>query len=56
MISNLIEYLKSSGMKGSKYTATNRPKSSDLFGFFRNDLNCLNDLNVLNQKVKDDFQ
>ena len=27
MISNLIDYLKRSGMKGSKYTATNRPKS-----------------------------
>jgi len=27
MISNLIDYLKSSGMKGSKYAATNRPKS-----------------------------
>lgn len=27
MISNLIDYLKSSGMKGSKYTATNRPKN-----------------------------
>jgi four helix bundle protein len=28
MISNLIDYLKRSGMKGSKYTAINRPKSS----------------------------
>jgi four helix bundle protein len=27
MISNLIDYLKSSGMKGSKYTTTNRSKS-----------------------------
>ena len=27
MISNLIDYLKRSGLKGSKYTATNRPKS-----------------------------
>ncbi len=27
MISNLIDYLKGSGMKGSKYTATKRPKS-----------------------------
>jgi four helix bundle protein len=27
MISHLIDYLKNSGMKGSKYTATNRPKS-----------------------------
>ncbi|HEX5019161.1 MAG TPA: four helix bundle protein [Candidatus Binatia bacterium] len=27
MISNLIDYLKTSGMKGSKYTATNRPKN-----------------------------
>jgi four helix bundle protein len=27
MISNLIDYLKRSGIKGSKYTATNRPKS-----------------------------
>lgn len=28
MISNLIDYLKHSGMKGSKYTATRRPKGS----------------------------
>ena len=28
MISNLIDYLKRSGMKGSKYTATNRSISS----------------------------
>jgi four helix bundle protein len=28
MISNLIDYLKHSGMKGSKYTATNRSISS----------------------------
>jgi four helix bundle protein len=27
MISNLIDYLKRSGLKGSKYTATNHPKS-----------------------------
>jgi len=27
MISNLIDYLKRSGMKGSKYTSINRPKS-----------------------------
>ena len=27
MISNLIDYLNRSGLKGSKYTATNRPKS-----------------------------
>ena len=27
MISNLIDYLKGSGMKGSKFTATNRPKN-----------------------------
>jgi len=27
MISNLIEYLKRSGMKGSKYTKANRSKS-----------------------------
>ena len=27
MISNLIDYLKRSGMKGSKYTATKRPES-----------------------------
>jgi hypothetical protein len=27
MISNLIDYLKRSGMKGSKYTATNREKA-----------------------------
>jgi four helix bundle protein len=28
MISNLIDYLKGSGMKGSKYTAVNYPKRS----------------------------
>jgi four helix bundle protein len=28
MISNLIDYLKRSGLKGSKYTTTNQPKSS----------------------------
>jgi four helix bundle protein len=28
MISNLIDYLKGSGMKGSKYTAVNHPKRS----------------------------
>ncbi len=28
MIGNLIDYLKCSGMKGSKYTATSRPKEA----------------------------
>jgi four helix bundle protein len=28
MIGNLIDYLKCSGMKGSKYTATSRPKET----------------------------
>jgi len=28
MIDNLIDYLKCSGMKGSKYTATSRPKAA----------------------------
>jgi four helix bundle protein len=28
MISNLIDYLKRGGLKGSKYTTTNQPKSS----------------------------
>src|ERR1041384_76069 len=28
MIGNLIDYLKCSGMKGSKYTATSRPKKT----------------------------
>src|SRR6185503_7291407 len=30
MISNLIDYLKGSGMKGSKFTATIRPKNPSL--------------------------
>jgi four helix bundle protein len=44
MISNLIDYLKSSGMKGSDKSS----KKSELFDSFRDGLNYLNDLNVLN--------
>ena len=49
MISNLIDYLKRSGMKGSKYT-TISAKKYFAFDFFRTVLNGLNDLNVLNLK------
>ncbi len=47
MISNLIDYLKGSGMKGSKFTATNRPKNPSL-STPSETFELLNDLNGLN--------
>jgi hypothetical protein len=48
MISNLIDYLKRSGMKDQIYS-DKASRKSDLFGPFRDVLNDLNGLNGLNK-------
>ena len=51
MISNLIEYLKRSGMKGSKFTTSNQAKNSKP-SIPSETLNDLNDLNGLNSEIR----
>jgi hypothetical protein len=48
MISNLIDCLKTRRSERIKIRYGKSSTKSDLFDFFRNGLNYLNDLNVLN--------